>query len=97
VAKKKKIAEKKGRMSFKDRLVFDTELKNKILVQVKRVWELYQQNLEQGMDEDQSIKQALEIGIPQGKSGWDDREEALRNWKFLELWPPSLDQEDESD
>ena len=51
-------------------------------------WELYQENLRSGMDEQTAIRQALLKVLPRGTKGSDNRAKELAQWKKYKLWPP---------
>jgi hypothetical protein len=51
-------------------------------------WELYQENLRSGMDEQTATRQALLKVLPRGTKGSDNRAKELAQWKKYKLWPP---------
>ena len=51
-------------------------------------WELYQENLRSGMDEQTAIREALLKVLPRGTKGSDNRDRELEQWKKHKLWPP---------
>jgi len=51
-------------------------------------WELYQENLRSGMDEQEAVRQALLKVLPRGAKGSDNHLRELELWKKHKLWPP---------